>query len=68
MHRCTLEREVIKGILSQATQDPDKFAFNLMKAEDYTAVIAGDVAHLIHCKPINTVFFQAEDGIRDYTE
>lgn len=47
--KCELERQVLQNTLSLATLLPDEFAFRLMKAPGYMAMVAGEVVHVIKC-------------------
>jgi len=49
--KCRLERQVLKNAISIAHNQPDVFAYNLMKGPGYMATISGEVAHIIKCVP-----------------
>ena len=49
-HRCNLER--LLGALGQIKSDPEGFAYQVMNDRGYTAITAGEVAHIIKCHPI----------------
>lgn len=50
--KCAIEKQVLENALSLAAIAPDEVASKFMKAPGYTAVIAGDVIHLIKCMPV----------------
>lgn len=52
LHRCNLERQILINALSQVYTQPDLFAHTVMKEPGYTAVSAGEVAHIIKCEAI----------------
>lgn len=58
---CEIERQVLKTTLSLATQAPDEFAFQLMKGPGYMAVVAGEVAHVIKCIPVEVKLRRTEE-------
>lgn len=47
--KCALERQILLNALSLASIAPDEMATRIMKAPGYTAVVAGEVIHLIKC-------------------
>lgn len=51
--RCTLEWQILQGALSTAALLPERFARTVMKRPGYMAVIAGEVAHIMKCVPID---------------
>ncbi|KYN01911.1 hypothetical protein ALC62_07286 [Cyphomyrmex costatus] len=53
--KCQLEQQVIRNALSLAHIRPDLFAHHLMKGSGYMALIAGEVAHLMKCIPIEVI-------------
>lgn len=53
MQRCELEKQILTNALSTAAILPEKFARAVMKAPGYMAVIAGEVAHLVKCIPVD---------------
>lgn len=50
--RCELEQQVLKNTLTLAHIRPDLFAYALMKGPGYISVVAGEVAHVIKCVPV----------------
>lgn len=52
MQKCNLEKQVIKNALALGSLLPDEFAYTLMKRPGYMAVVAGEVAHIIKCIPV----------------
>ena len=60
-HKCRLEQQVFKNSLIIATQSPDEFAYHLMKGPGYMSIIAGEVAHIIKCIPVEVKFRQTEE-------
>ncbi|XP_043285291.1 uncharacterized protein [Venturia canescens] len=52
VQRCKLERQVLQNSLTTATLFPEKFASTVTKSLGYTAVIAGEVAHIVKCTPV----------------
>lgn len=61
LHKCELEREMLKNRLAIATQTPDEFAYHLMKGPGYMAVISGEVVHIIKCVPKEVRIQQREE-------
>lgn len=53
--KCELERQVLENTISLAFNQPDLFAYHLMKGLGYTAIIAGEVAHIIKCIPVDVM-------------
>lgn len=51
LHRCRLERGVIKNSLLHINSKPDVVAMTIMKRTGYMAVKSGEVAHMIACEP-----------------
>ena len=60
-HKCLLEQQVFKNSLIIVTQSPDEFAYHLMKGPGYISIIAGEVAHIIKCIPVEVKFRQTEE-------
>lgn len=58
---CELERRVIEQALILATVAPDEMARAIMKAPGYMAVIAGEVAHLVRCVPVEVTLRHMEE-------
>lgn len=53
MHqKCQLERQVLKNALALASLLPDEFAYTIMRAPGYMAVVAGEVIHIVKCTPV----------------
>lgn len=52
LHKCELERSVLKNMLSLAPLLPEEFAYSIMKSPGYMANVAGEVAHIIKCTPV----------------
>ncbi|KYN07828.1 hypothetical protein ALC62_01201 [Cyphomyrmex costatus] len=50
--KCKLEQQVLKNVISLAHDQPDAFAYNLMKGPGYMATMSGEVAHIIKCVPM----------------
>lgn len=50
--KCALERQILLNALSLASIAPDEMATRIMKVPGYTAVVAGEVMHLIKCLPV----------------
>lgn len=65
LQRCNLERQSLKNSLSIATNNPDEFAYHLMKGPGYMAVVAGEVVHIIKCLPVEVAL---EHGDYCYSE
>ena len=59
--RCNLERQVLQNALLIAAILPEKFAYALMKGPGYIAVIAGEVAHIIKCVPVECILRRADE-------
>lgn len=51
--KCALERQILQNVLSYSGVAPDEMAYRIMKTPGYTAVIAGEVIHLIKCMPVD---------------
>src|SRR5215467_2615064 len=51
--KCNLERQVLKQAIAMAYSQPDLFAYHLLKGPGYIAVIAGEVAHVVKCVPVD---------------
>lgn len=47
--KCALEHQILLNALSLASIAPDEMATRIMKAPGYTAVVTGEVIHLIKC-------------------
>ena len=58
-HKCKLEQQVFKNSLIIATQEPDEFAYHLMKGAEYMSIIA-EVVHIVKCIPIEVKFRQTD--------
>ena len=58
---CDLERQVLMHTLTLASQAPDEFAYRLMGGPGYMAVVAGEVAHLIKCIPVEITVRHTEE-------
>lgn len=56
LHRCYLARQIILNSISYLETHPDLFALAVMKTRGYTAVSAGEIAHIIQCVPVNCIF------------
>lgn len=52
LHRCKLEKEMLKNTLAIASTQPDEFAFRFMEGPGYMAVVAGEVIHIVQCMPV----------------
>ena len=50
--KCALEQQVLRNVLSLSSIAPDEMAFRMMKMPGYTAVVSGEVIHLIKCVPV----------------
>lgn len=50
--KCALERQILLNALSLASIAPDEMAARIMKSTGYTAVVTGEVIHLIKCLPV----------------
>lgn len=61
IQRCNLERQVLQNALSIARKSPDEFAYNIMKGPGYMALLAGEVAHIIKCIPVDVKLIQTEE-------
>lgn len=58
---CELERKVLEQSLILATVAPDEMAKAIMKEPGYMAVIAGEVAHLVRCIPVEVAIRHVEE-------
>ena len=52
-HQCQLERQILVNSLAIVQTQPDIFALTLMKEQGYTAIPAGEAAHILQCEAIN---------------
>lgn len=53
MHElCKLDKSLLETRLILARINPQEFASSIMQKSGYTAVIAGEVIHIIECKPV----------------
>lgn len=50
--KCALEKQILQNALSLASVAPDEMATRIMKTPGYTAVVAGEVIHIIKCLPV----------------
>lgn len=50
--KCALEKQILQNALSLASIAPDEMAFRIMKSPGYTAVLMGEVMHLVKCVPV----------------
>ncbi|KYN22230.1 hypothetical protein ALC57_05377 [Trachymyrmex cornetzi] len=50
--KCALEKQVLQNALTLASIAPDETAHRIMKEPGYTAVVSGEVLHLIKCVPV----------------
>lgn len=50
--RCKVEAKTIQNLLTLSLISPEEFAYALMEESGYTAVVNGEVAHIIKCQPI----------------
>ncbi|EZA59596.1 hypothetical protein X777_00265, partial [Ooceraea biroi] len=50
--KCALERQIFQNALSLASIAPDEMAARILKAPGYTAIVAGEVIHLVKCVPV----------------
>lgn len=50
--KCSLEKQILQNALSLASIAPDEMAYRIAKGPGYTAVISGEVIHLIKCVPV----------------
>lgn len=58
---CELERKVLEQALVLATVAPDEMAKAIMKEPGYMAVIAGEVAHLVKCVPVEVTIRHVDE-------
>lgn len=59
--RCNLEKQVLQNALTTANILPEQFARAVMKTPGYMAVIAGEVAHIIKCIPVECTLRRTTD-------
>jgi len=50
--KCALERQILQNALSLASIAPDEMAYRIAKAPGHTAVVVGEVIHLVRCVPV----------------
>ncbi|KAL7298914.1 hypothetical protein TKK_0008020 [Trichogramma kaykai] len=50
--RCMLARQIISNALSNIHEHPDIFALAVMKKRGFSAILAGEIAHLIECSEL----------------
>lgn len=51
--KCALEKQVLQNALTLASTAPDETAYRIMKEPGYTAVVSGEVVHLVKCVPVD---------------
>ena len=49
LKKCELENKVLQSLLSLAAISPDEFATAYTKENEYTAIIKGEMIHIIKC-------------------
>lgn len=59
--RCNLEQQVLRNALATAAILPEKFARAVTKSPGYMAVIAGEVAHIVKCIPVECTLRRTEE-------
>lgn len=50
--KCSLEKQILQNALSLASIAPDEMAYRIAKGPGHTAVVSGEVIHLIKCVPV----------------
>lgn len=60
-HRCRLEAEIFRNTQALSYSRPDEVAFNVMKGPGFTAIIAGEVLHIVKCTPVDVVVRQSKN-------
>ncbi|KYN50086.1 hypothetical protein ALC62_00114, partial [Cyphomyrmex costatus] len=58
--KCALEKQVLQNALTLASIAPDETAYRIMREPGYTAVLSGEVLHLVKCIPVECKLRQAE--------
>lgn len=48
---CKVEQDVLRNLLSIAHNQPDEFAYNLLKGPGYIATVSGEVVYVMKCIP-----------------
>lgn len=61
IHRCRMEKEVLKNSLAIASILPDEFAYRFMKGPGFMAVLAGEVIHIVQCVPVEVKVQHTEE-------
>ncbi|XP_067209983.1 uncharacterized protein [Linepithema humile] len=61
LQQCRLEQQILHNSLAIATQSPDIFAYHFMKGPGYTALLSGEVIHIIRCVPVEVKVAQTEE-------
>lgn len=54
--QCLHKRTTLINLLTLGFSDPEQFAYSLMHTEGYTAILAGELTHLIQCLPVNVSY------------
>lgn len=54
--QCEHKRTTLIHQLTFAFSDPEQFAYALMQRPGYTALVAGELIHLIHCREVNVTY------------
>lgn len=58
--KCSLEKQILQNALSLASIAPDEMAYRITKEPGHTAVVSGEVIHLIKCVPVECKVRYAE--------
>lgn len=56
LQQCEHKRTTLIHRLTFAFSGPEQFAYALMQKEGYTAFVAGELIHLVHCRPVNVKY------------
>lgn len=63
---CEVERKQLQTLLTLANVSPLQFAYQYMDSPGYTAILAGEVIHIIKCVPVPALPREEEECTLEY--